>query len=44
MMRRLPGRFNSRAREGRDRSDGLMITALPGFNSRAREGRDADFG
>ena len=34
--------FNSRAREGRDRSRATRRTRPPRFNSRAREGRDKD--
>ena len=37
------GRFNPRAREGRDKlSPDVLALAADGFNPRAREGRDAD--
>ncbi len=36
----LPVSFNSRAREGRDRSLSFRRRRLTRFNSRAREGRD----
>ena len=35
------GRFNSRAREGRDNGKAWYNSGVPGFNSRAREGRDS---
>ncbi len=38
--KRLPLRFNPRAREGRDLFDQEIISWPPCFNPRAREGRD----